>query len=54
MMKILNYINGEWIDPQVSEYLDVINPATGLGFSELQPHLSPDGHVPTIAGISAL
>ena len=30
MMKILNYINGEWIDPQVSEYLDVINPATGL------------------------
>ena len=30
MMKILNYINGAWIDPQVSEYLDVINPATGL------------------------
>ena len=30
MMKILNYINGEWIDPQVSEYLDVINPATGV------------------------
>ena len=29
MEKILNYINGEWIDPNVSEYVDVINPATG-------------------------
>jgi malonate-semialdehyde dehydrogenase (acetylating)/methylmalonate-semialdehyde dehydrogenase len=29
MQKILNYINGEWIEPEVSEYVDVINPATG-------------------------
>ncbi len=29
MEKILNYINGEWIDPNVSDYVDVINPATG-------------------------
>lgn len=29
MMEILNYINGEWIKPDVKEYLDVINPATG-------------------------
>ena len=28
-MEILNYINGEWIRPDVKEYLDVINPATG-------------------------
>ncbi|MEW6030560.1 MAG: CoA-acylating methylmalonate-semialdehyde dehydrogenase [Chloroflexota bacterium] len=28
-MEILNYINGEWIKPAVTEYLDVINPATG-------------------------
>jgi malonate-semialdehyde dehydrogenase (acetylating) / methylmalonate-semialdehyde dehydrogenase len=28
-MEILNYINGEWIKPNVKEYLDVINPATG-------------------------
>jgi len=28
-MKILNYINGEWIEPAAREYLDVINPATG-------------------------
>ncbi len=30
MEKILNYINGEWIEPQVAEYVDVLNPATGL------------------------
>lgn len=29
MQKILNYINGEWIEPAVSEYVEVINPATG-------------------------
>ena len=28
-MDILNYINGEWIKPEVNEYVDVINPATG-------------------------
>ena len=28
-MKILNYINGQWHEPTVSEYLDVVNPATG-------------------------
>ncbi|HET9908689.1 MAG TPA: CoA-acylating methylmalonate-semialdehyde dehydrogenase [Anaerolineales bacterium] len=27
-MEILNYINGEWVKPDVQEYLDVINPAT--------------------------
>ena len=29
MQKILNYINGEWIEPSVKNYFDVINPATG-------------------------
>ena len=28
-MEILNYINGEWVKPNVTEYFDVINPATG-------------------------
>ena len=28
-MEILNYINGEWVKPEVNEYFDVINPATG-------------------------
>jgi len=27
-MKVLNYINGEWIEPNVVETIDVINPAT--------------------------
>jgi len=27
-MKILNYINGEWVEPNIKEYFDVINPAT--------------------------
>ncbi|HEX7621651.1 MAG TPA: CoA-acylating methylmalonate-semialdehyde dehydrogenase [Anaerolineales bacterium] len=29
MINILNYINGEWINPGVPESIDVINPATG-------------------------
>lgn len=29
MQKILNYINGEWIEPKVKDYVDVVNPATG-------------------------
>ncbi len=29
MQKILNYINGEWVEPEAKEYADVINPATG-------------------------
>ncbi len=27
-MDILNYIDGQWVKPDVSEYLDVLNPAT--------------------------
>ena len=29
MTKIMNYVNNEWVEPKVSEYADVINPATG-------------------------
>ena len=29
MQKIMNYIGGEWVEPQGSEYFDVVNPATG-------------------------
>lgn len=29
MEKILNYIDNEWVKPKVSEYAEVINPATG-------------------------
>ena len=29
MNKILNYIRGEWIEPAVAEYMEVVDPATG-------------------------
>jgi malonate-semialdehyde dehydrogenase (acetylating)/methylmalonate-semialdehyde dehydrogenase len=29
MQKILNFINGEWSEPNAAEYIDVVNPATG-------------------------
>jgi malonate-semialdehyde dehydrogenase (acetylating)/methylmalonate-semialdehyde dehydrogenase len=29
MEKILNYINGDWVEPTITEYTDVINPAFG-------------------------
>ncbi|PWH13219.1 MAG: methylmalonate-semialdehyde dehydrogenase (CoA acylating) [Anaerolineae bacterium] len=29
MQKVLNYINGQWVEPDVAEYVEVINPATG-------------------------
>ena len=29
MQKILNYVDGQWLEPNVSDYVDVINPATG-------------------------
>lgn len=28
-MKILNYVNNEWVEPKVNEYAEVLNPATG-------------------------
>ena len=28
-MDVLNYIDGKWVKPQVSEFLEVVNPATG-------------------------
>lgn len=33
-MEILNYINGEWVKPNVAEYADVINPATGQAIAQ--------------------
>lgn len=33
-MEILNYINGEWIKPEIREYAEVINPATGQAIAK--------------------
>jgi malonate-semialdehyde dehydrogenase (acetylating)/methylmalonate-semialdehyde dehydrogenase len=30
-----NYVNGQWVDPHVSEYLDVCNPSNGLKLASL-------------------
>jgi malonate-semialdehyde dehydrogenase (acetylating)/methylmalonate-semialdehyde dehydrogenase len=40
-MKILNYINGEWIKPSVPDYIKVINPATGEMLAQT-PLCGPD------------
>jgi len=29
MQKIMNYIGGEWVEPQGTEFFEVVNPATG-------------------------
>lgn len=29
MMKVKNYINGEWVEPGVQDHLEILNPATG-------------------------
>ena len=33
MQKILNYINGELVEPSSKQYIDNINPATGTAYS---------------------
>jgi len=46
-MEILNYIKGQWVKPEASEYLDVINPATleRLGCTPLSPAQDVDAAV---------
>lgn len=46
-MEILNYINGEWVEPNAAEYLDVINPATGEVIAKTP--LSPKAEVDAAA-----
>jgi malonate-semialdehyde dehydrogenase (acetylating)/methylmalonate-semialdehyde dehydrogenase len=41
--RLLNYIDGQWVTPTTSEYLDVINPATGEVLA--QTPLSGEGDV---------
>jgi malonate-semialdehyde dehydrogenase (acetylating) / methylmalonate-semialdehyde dehydrogenase len=46
-MEILNYINGEWVKPDVAECIDVINPATGQVIARTP--LGTKAHVDTAA-----
>jgi acyl-CoA reductase-like NAD-dependent aldehyde dehydrogenase len=43
-MEILNYINGEWTKPNVTEYFDVINPATGGVIAKTPLGTKAEGH----------
>ena len=54
MEKILNYINGEWVEPNVSEYVDVINPATGAVIARTPLSRAADVEAATQAAGDAL
>ncbi|MCG2787763.1 MAG: CoA-acylating methylmalonate-semialdehyde dehydrogenase [Anaerolineae bacterium] len=54
MEKILNYINGEWVEPNVSEYVDVINPATGVVIARTPLSRAADVEAATKAAGDAL
>jgi acyl-CoA reductase-like NAD-dependent aldehyde dehydrogenase len=43
-MEILNYINNEWTKPTVTEYFDVINPATGQVIAKTPLGTKAEGH----------
>jgi malonate-semialdehyde dehydrogenase (acetylating)/methylmalonate-semialdehyde dehydrogenase len=53
MMKILNYINGEWVEPMVKETLDVVNPATGELIARTPLCNAADVEVATQAAVHA-
>ncbi len=53
-MKILNYINGEWVEPQVKEYFDVLNPATGEVLARTPLSLQADVDAAARAAAAAL
>jgi hypothetical protein len=54
MQKMLNYINGEWVEPNVTEYFDVINPATGQRSSQRLPSARADVDAAAKAASEAL
>lgn len=54
MQKILNYINGEWVTPNVIEYVDVINPATGLIIAQAPLSRAADVEAAAQAAAAAL
>jgi malonate-semialdehyde dehydrogenase (acetylating)/methylmalonate-semialdehyde dehydrogenase len=53
-MKVLNYINGEWIEPNVAEFFDVVNPATGELLARTPVCGSSDVNVAAEAAAEAL
>lgn len=54
MNKILNYIQGEWVEPKVKDYFDVLNPATGQVIARTPLSLSSDMDAAARAAAEAL
>src|SRR5882762_11251340 len=53
MQKILNYINGELIEPKSGNYLDNYNPAEGKVYSQVPDSDGFDVHHATVAARKA-
>ncbi len=54
MQKILNFINGEWSEPNAAEYIDVVNPATGDLLAQTPVCRPDDVNAAAKAGYEAL
>lgn len=53
-MEILNYVDGEWIKPQVTNYVDILNPATGVVLARTPMSLAADVDAAASAAAAAL
>ena len=50
--KVPNYVNGQWVDSSTSEWIDVVNPATGETIAQT-PSSAPDEVKATIEAAAA-
>lgn len=53
-MEILNYVNGEWLKPQAVDYVDILNPATGVVLARTPLSLAADVDAAASAAAAAL
>jgi malonate-semialdehyde dehydrogenase (acetylating)/methylmalonate-semialdehyde dehydrogenase len=54
MDKILNYLDGAWVEPEGREYVDILNPATGAVLARTPLSLAADVDVAATAAAAAL
>jgi malonate-semialdehyde dehydrogenase (acetylating)/methylmalonate-semialdehyde dehydrogenase len=52
-MEICNYVNGEWVKSQAVDYVDIVNPATGLALARTPLSLAADVDAAASAASSA-
>jgi acyl-CoA reductase-like NAD-dependent aldehyde dehydrogenase len=53
MLKLSNFINGEFLPPLKGEYMDVFLPATGAKYADLPDSDSADIDVAVAAAVAA-